>query len=288
MCATSTVWAKMRHLDGMLKGVRGARLYSQAWLPAAEPRALLLLAHGLGEHSGRYGNVVNAVVPRGYGVYALDHLGHGRSEGTRKHVERFTDFTEPVRTYSRLLADRHPGKPVFLVGHSMGGLIVAVHLLEHQADFRGAVLSAPAVAVDRSVSAATVAVGKVLALVAPKVGILGLDINGISRDPAVVRAALADPLNYQGKMTARLGAELLNAIQRLAREAGKIRLPLLVLQGTDDRLVAPVGAQMLYDKVSSPDKTLRIYPGLYHELFNEPEHAEVIEEVLGWLEARTM
>ena len=286
MCVTSTVRAEMEHIDGMLEGVRGARLYYQAWLPAAEPRALLLLVHGLGEHSGRYGNVVNAVVPRGYGVYALDHLGHGRSEGTRKYVERFTDFTEPLRTYLRLLTDRHPGKAVFLVGHSMGGLIAAVHLLEHQADFRGVVFSAPAVAVDRSVSAATVAAGKVLALVAPKVGILGLDINGISRDPAVVRAALADPLNYQGKMTARLGAELLNAIERLAREAGKIRLPLLVLQGTDDRLVDPVGAQTLYDKVSSPDKTIRIYPGLYHELFNEPEHAEVIGELLGWLEAR--
>ena len=277
----------MQHSEGTFSGVRNATIYYQNWLPDGDVKAVLLVVHGLGEHSGRYMNVVNHLVPRGYAVYALDHLGHGKSDGTREYVERFADFTDTLALYYRMVAGWQPGKPVFLVGHSMGGLIATTYLLDHQADFRGAVISAPAIAVSSSISPMTIALGKVAAVLAPKFGVLALDVNGISRDPAVVQANLADPLNFQGKTTARLAAEMLKAMQRVSAEVGTITLPFIVVQGSADRLVDPAGAQLLYDKAGSQDKTIKIYEGLYHEVFNEPEHDQVLTDVAAWLDAHT-
>ena len=277
----------MQHNEGTFTGVRNATIYYQAWLPDGAAKAVLLVVHGLGEHSGRYMNVVNHCVPLGYAVYALDHVGHGKSDGTREYVERFSDFTDTLAIYYRMVAGWQPGKPIFLLGHSMGGLIATTYLLDHQADFRGAVISAPAIAAGASVSPVTIALGKMMAVIAPKVGVLALDVNAVSRDPEVVRAYVADPLNFQGKTTARLAAEMLKAMQRVAAEVNTITLPFIVVQGSADRLVAPAGAQMLYDKAGSKDKTIKIYDGLYHEVFNEPEHDQVLADVATWLAAHT-
>ena len=133
----------MRHEDGFFQGIRGARIYRQCWLPDGEPRAVLLIVHGLGEHSGRYANVVNHLVPRGYALYGLDHVGHGKSEGTREYVERFEDYTDTLDMYRGMVRQAQPDKPLFLYGHSLGGLISAFYLLDHQAGLAGAVLSAP-------------------------------------------------------------------------------------------------------------------------------------------------
>jgi acylglycerol lipase len=127
----------MKHQEGVFTGVRGAGLYYQCWLPEGEVRAVLLIVHGLAEHSGRYMNVVNRLVPLGYAVYGIDHIGHGRSEGRRLYVERFADYTEPLKTYFDMVQCWQPDKPVFLVGHSMGGLIGALHLLAHQKGLAG-------------------------------------------------------------------------------------------------------------------------------------------------------
>jgi alpha-beta hydrolase superfamily lysophospholipase len=232
-------------------------------------------------------NVVNHFVPLGYAVYALDHLGHGKSDGTREYVERFADFTDTLATYYRMVAGWQPGKPIFLLGHSMGGLIATTYLLDHQADFRGAVISAPAIAVGASISPVTIALGKVAAVLAPKMGVLALDVDGIARDPAVVQAYVADPLNFHGKTTARLAAEMLKAMQRVSAEVGTITLPFIVVQGSADRLVDPAGAQMLNDRAGSQDKTIKIYDGLYHEVFNEPERDQVLADVAAWLDAHT-
>ena len=277
----------MQHSEGTFSGVRNATIYYQSWLPDGNVKAVLLIVHGLGEHSGRYMNVVNRFVPLGYAVYALDHLGHGKSDGTREYVERFDDFTDTLARYYRMVAGWQPGKPIFLIGHSMGGLIATTYLLDHQADFRGAIISAPAIAVGANVSPVTIALGKVAAVLAPKLGVLALDVNGVSRDPAVVQAYVADPLNFQGKTTARLAAEMLKAMQRVAAEVGTITLPFIVVQGSADRMVDPAGAQMLYDKAGSPDKTIKIYDGLYHEVFNEPERDQVLADVAAWLDAHT-
>lgn len=275
----------MDHIEGNFRGVRNANLYHQAWLPEGDVKAVLLIVHGLGEHCGRYMNVVNHFVPLGYAVYGFDHIGHGRSEGMREVVERFTDFIDTLAVYHEMVKVWQTGKPLFLLGHSMGGLIASYYLLDHQADFSGAVLSAPLIKATGNISQATILMGKILSALAPRMGLLPLDPNSISRDPEVVKAYTRDPLVFQGKTPARLAAELLKAMLRVSAEADKIILPLIVLQGSGDKLVDPQGAQILYDRAGSKDKTIKIYEGLYHEVFNEPERARVLQDVETWLAA---
>lgn len=278
----------MKHLEGFFKGVRDTRIYYQGWLPEADPKAVLLVVHGLAEHSGRYMNLVNHLVPTGYAVYGMDHIGHGKSDGIKVYVERFEDFTDSLKTYFDEVRAWQPGKPVFLVGHSMGGLIAAAFLLDHQSELAGAVLSGPSVAVPDNVSPAVIFIGKLFSALMPRLGLIGLDAEGVSRDPEVVRAYKDDPMVYTGKITARLGAELLKAMQRVRAEAANITLPVLILQGGADRIVSPDGARMLYKTIGSADKVIKIYDGLYHEVYNEPEHDGVLCDVETWIEDRLL
>lgn len=216
----------MKHIDGNFKGVRNVNIYYQGWLPEEHEKAVLLVVHGLGEHSGRYLNVVNHFVPLGYAVYGLDHIGHGKSEGVPECVEQFADFTDTLTIFYGMVTEWQENKPIFILGHSMGGLITSYYLLDHQADFNGAIISAPAIQVGDSVSQATIMMGKVLSRLAPKMGLLALDVNGISRDPKVVEAYINDPLVFHGKTPARLAAELLSAMLRVTAEA-RLRYHLL-------------------------------------------------------------
>jgi alpha-beta hydrolase superfamily lysophospholipase len=276
----------MKHEEGFFKGVRDHRIFYQRWLPEGETKAVLLVVHGLAEHSGRYMNLVHHFLPLGYAVYAIDHLGHGRSEGARVYVERFTDYTDTLAAFRGMIRNLQKDKPVFLVGHSMGGLIGALYLLDHQGELAGAVLSGPAVKIPDNIPAVTIFLGKVLSVLTPRLGLIAPpEASGVSRDPAVVRAYETDPLVYRGKMTARLGSEILKAMRRVATEASRIGLPILILQGSADLLVDPSGAQMLHDRVASPDKRIILYEGLYHEVFNEPEHDRVLRDVETWIEA---
>jgi alpha-beta hydrolase superfamily lysophospholipase len=275
----------MKHEEGFFKGARDHQIYFQNWLPEGEVKAVLLVVHGLAEHSGRYMNLVHHFLPLGYAVYAIDHLGHGRSDGPRVYLERFPDFTDTLATFREMIREEQNDKPVFLVGHSMGGLIGALYLLEHQGNLAGAVLSGPAVKVPDNIPPVAIFAGKVFSALAPKLRLIALDASGVSRDSAVVRAYESDPLVYRGKMTARLGSEMIKAMRRIGAEATRINLPILILQGSADRLVDPSGAQMLYDRVNSPDKRIILYEGLYHEVFNEPEHDQVLLDVETWIEA---
>jgi acylglycerol lipase len=275
----------MNHIEGHFKGVRNADIYYQAWLPEGDVKAVLLVVHGLGSHSGRYMNVVNHFAPHGIAVYGFDQIGHGKSGGARGMIERFEDFTDTLTIYCHMVKGWQTGKPIFLFGHSMGGLIAAYYLLDHQADFKGAIISAPAVKLRENISPAVIILGRILSSLEPKAGVLRMDPAGLSRDPEVVNAYIHDPLVFHGKTPARLAAELLKAMRRVAKEAGKINLPLFTLQGGADKIVNPGGAQMLYDKAGSKDKTIHIYEGLYHETFNEPERARVLQDMGTWLSA---
>jgi acylglycerol lipase len=278
----------MNHIEGSFRGVRNTNIYYQAWLPEEEVKAVLLIVHGSSEHSGRYMNVVNHYVPLSYAVYGFDHIGHGRSEGIREFVERFSDYTDTLAVYYEMVKSRQSGKPIFLLGHSMGGLIASYYLLDHQDSFRGAVISAPAVKVSDSISRVTIIMGRILSVLAPQMGLLRLDDNYISRDPKVVEAYVNDPLVFHSKTTARMGVELLKAMVRVTAEADRISLPFIVVQGSEDKIVDPGGGQMLYDKASSEDKTIKIYDGLFHEVFNEPERARVLKDVEVWLAAHVL
>jgi alpha-beta hydrolase superfamily lysophospholipase len=274
----------MKHEDGYFNGVRNIKIYKQCWLPNGAVKAVLLTVHGLGEHSGRYMNVVNHFVPKGYAVYALDHIGHGKSEGARANVERFSDFTVTLKTYFDMVRVAQPGKPIFLLGHSMGGLIASVYLLEHQADFKGAIISAPLAKISENTPPAAIAIGKIFSSLLPGLGVLAVDATAVSSDPAVVTAYANDPLNFHGKVPARLAAEILSTVARLNAAAATIRLPIILVQGSADKLVDPGGAQMIYDQATSTDKTIKFYEGYYHEVFNEPGRDRVLNDVEAWLE----
>jgi alpha-beta hydrolase superfamily lysophospholipase len=273
----------MKHIEGNFIGSGNASIYYQGWLPDGDVKAVLLVVHGLGEYSGRYMNIVDYFVPLGYAVYALDHIGHGKSDGIREYVNKFDDYTNTLNVYFKMVKAWHPDKPFFLLGHSLGGLIATYYLLDHQADFKGAIISAPAIKIGESVSPMTITMSKILAKIAPKAGVLALDATTISRDPEVVSAYANDPLVFHGKTPARLAAEMLKAMMRVTAEVNTITLPFIVVQGSEDKLVDPGGARMLYDKAASTDKTIKIYEGMYHEVFNEPDRARVLGDVAAWL-----
>lgn len=275
----------MQHIEGTFKSVRDLNIYYQGWLPDGEVKAVLFLVHGVGEYCGRYMNVVNRFVPLGYAIYGLDHIGHGKSDGEREGIVRFEDYTEPLKTYYKMVTGWQPGKPVFIYGHSLGGLITSLYLLDHQSDFKGAIISAPSVKVPANISPLTVTMGKIISVIAPKAGLVGLDTSYLSHDKAVVDAYNADPQVFHGKMPARLSAETLRAMMRVTAEAEKISLPMFILQGSGDIIVDPAGAQMLYEKASSKDKTLKIYEGFYHEVHNELEREIMFKDLEAWLQA---
>jgi acylglycerol lipase len=275
----------MKHIEGNFKGVRNISIYYQAWLPERKVKAVLFIVHGLGEHGGRYGNVVDHFVPLGYAVYALDHIGHGKSGGAREMVDRFEDYTDTLTLFHGMVKGWQAGKPIFLLGHSMGGLLAAYYLLDNQDKFQGAVISAPAVKISKNISPAIIAMSKILSAIAPGAGVLQLDANLISHDPDVVKTYVNDPLVFHSKTPARLAAEMLKAMLRVTAEAEKITLPFITLQGGADQLIDPGGAQMLYTRAGSKDKAIKVYEGFYHEVFNEPERARVLKDVETWLAA---
>ena len=274
--------------ENYFKNDKGEKIYSAAWLPEGEPKAALVIVHGLAEHCGRYMNVVNRFVPLGYAAYGLDHIGHGKSDGQRVYVERFEDFITTLDQFVDMVRSAQPGKPLFMVGHSMGALIASNYLVKHQDKLVGAVISGPPTAVPSNISPVVLMIGRLLSAVAPRAGLIALDASGVSRDPAVVQAYVNDPLVSTGKNTARLAAELLNGIRTINAGASQIKLPVLIVQGGSDKIVDPSSAPLLHSLVGSQDKTLKIYEGLFHEVFNEPERETVLDDVQAWLEAHLL
>ena len=271
---------------GYFKDVGGEKLFYQCWLPGQTPLAALVVVHGLGEHSGRYMNLVNAMVPKGFAVYALDHYGHGRSGGRRMYVPRFQTFLDGLDHLVDRVREWEPERPVFLVGHSMGGLITSVYLQDRQDKVQGAVLSGPGVKVPDHVTPITRTAARIFSRILPGLGVEQLNADDISRDPDVVRAYVNDPLVSTGKVTARLAAELLAACERAMSRAGEVRLPLLILQGGADALVDPDGAEIFHRAVGSADKSLTVYPDKFHEIFNDPGYEDVFRDMAGWIQGR--
>ena len=263
----------------------GAKLHVTHWLPAGRPRAVVLLAHGYAEHAGRYDHVAKRLTDAGYALYAIDHWGHGRSDGTPGFVPRFSAFTDGMAELLTLVEVNHADTPRLLLGHSMGGLIATLFLIERQQAFVAAALSGPAILPAAPPSRFTVWISRFLSRFFPRLGVLALDASGVSRDPAVVAAYQADPLVYPGKIGARLGKEFMDAMAAAQAGAPTITLPILIQHGEADRLTAPDGSRYLFEHVSSADKTLKIYPGLFHEIYNEPEQDAVLDDLLGWLDA---
>lgn len=276
----------MHHNDGTFVSGKFEQVYWQSWTPTETPRAVLLLVHGLAEHGGRYESFAEFFTTAGFAVYVLDHPGHGRSTGHRCHIDRFADFTKALDSCHALVKSAHPDAPIFLVGHSMGGLISAAYLIEKQSQFAAAVLSGPAIRAPQQPSRLALFVVRIVSRLMPRLGVLQLDSSGVSKDPEVVSNYDNDPLVFRGKVTARLAAELFSEMDKVEARAAEIRLPLLLLHGGSDSLTDVGGSKALYETVSSTDKKITVYEGLYHEIFNEPERIAVLTDMKAWLEAQ--
>jgi acylglycerol lipase len=275
----------MKHIEGKFTGHKNLNLYCQSWQPAQGLKAILLVVHGFAEHSGRYINLVNYFVPKGYAVYSLDHRGHGKSEGRRGYVEQFSYYLDDLKTFFNIVRGKHGNAKIFIVGHSMGGLIATAYAIHHQDEFDGLILSGAGLKAAISVPPALIVAARIFSLLLPKIGSAAFDASAISRDKAVVSAYVTDPLVYRGKVCVRSGAELVRMMQKLPHQMPKIVLPILIMHGTADRLASPKGSEVLYERVSSRDKTLKLYDGFYHEIFNEPEREQVFKDMETWLVA---
>lgn len=278
----------MQQKEGFFKGVGGFNIYWRCWLPDGQAKAVILVVHGLGEHIARYDNLVNHLVPRGYALYGLDHEGHGKSQGQRVFVNRFQVYLDDLKTYHDMVHKDNPGVKAFMLGHSMGGLIAAAYALQRQQELAGLILSAALLEAGESVSAGTIAAARILSALAPRMGVQALNSTYLSRDKAVVEAYDKDPLVYRGKITARLGSELFSTMAKVEKQMPDIRLPLLIMQGSDDKLVSHKGSKLLYEKAGSTDKTLKIYDGFYHEIFNEQERGKVFADLDTWLDSHVL
>jgi alpha-beta hydrolase superfamily lysophospholipase len=274
----------MEHSEDQFLAARGTTLFTQTWR-GADPRALVVLVHGWAEHSGRYGHVAEALVDAGYAVAALDQRGHGRSGGPRALVRDLRELSGDLALFRQRLAASWE-LPQVLLGHSVGGAVVLQHLLDPHEPTPAVVLSAPYVRNAAAVNPVLRTLAPVVGRLAPTAPTQRLDSRDVSRDPAVVAAYDDDPLNHRGPVPAGTGATLLAIEGRIVPEAGRITEPVLVVHGERDRLADVEGSRALAGALGSDDVTLRTYPGLYHEVFNEPERDQVLADVVAWLRER--
>jgi len=273
------------HTEETLQAFDGLTIFHQAWVPESAPIAVVMLVHGLGEHSGRYAHVAEALTDAGIAVHALDHRGHGKSEGKRTFVKSYDEFMNDLLQFRTHIEDRHPGVPLIVLGHSMGGNLAVGHTLDHQAGIAGLALSGAALQVGSDLSPGKLRAFRLIAKIAPSFRPERLSAEAISRDPAVVSAYQNDPLVFTGKISAGLGAALIGAMERFPARYGELTLPIVVMHGTDDQLASVSGSRALQAGATNADVTAHYYEGLYHEIFNEPEQAQVLEDLVSWIKS---
>ncbi|HVF91879.1 MAG TPA: lysophospholipase [Blastocatellia bacterium] len=275
----------MTYIEDSICTADRLRLYTTRH-EAANARADVVVVHGLGEHSGRYLPLINYLVQRNYSVTAYDHRGHGKSEGLRGHVERFTDYEDDLDRVLTSVQRHGSSRGTFIIGHSMGGLVTLRYAAKNGSRLAGAVVSAPAIKIATRVPSGKLMVARISAMIAPRSRVdNGIDPSILSKDPEVGKAYAADPL-VNRLVSARWFAEITEAMREARGIGSSLTLPLLVLQGTGDRLISEEGTKRLFEAVESKDKELKLYAGYYHELFNEPEKWEIYELVADWLDAR--
>lgn len=276
----------MTSSEGRFPGAGHLELYWQSWHPDGTVRATLTIVHGIGEHSGRYTNIVHHLVPRGYAVYGFDHRGHGRSPGQRGHINNWAEYRGDVDAFLRLVRGREGDRPLFVFGHSLGALIVLEYVLRRPGGLHGAVVCGAPLEPVGVAKPYLVALARLLSRVWPHFSLsTRLGTPAISRDPAVVHAYRTDPLVHR-TATARWGTECLAAIGWVKAHAAEWRVPVLFLHGGADRLNAPEGTARVFAQVIYPDKMMRIYPDAFHELHNDVNREAVLHDIALWLEQR--
>jgi len=275
----------MNYIEETVTTTDGLRLYLRRH-ELAGARGEVLIVHGFGEHSGRYGELMSHLVNNNYSVTAYDHRGHGLSDGIPGHVESFSEYDEDLARMVNSIKSRTDVKSLFVIGHSMGGLIALRHAARKGTEISGTVVSAPLIDVAVPVPAHKLMIARVGARMAPRMR-LDNEINPsyLSRDPEVGRAYAADPL-VNRKVSAKWFAEAQQAMHEAEEWAPQIKIPVLVMHGTEDRLASVEATRRIFEQIGSDDKELEILSGYYHELFNEPERHEIFKRVTKWLGKR--
>jgi len=271
-------------MDANLITPEGYRLFEHRWTPDNLPvRADIVFVHGIVEHAGRYADFAERLNQIGLAVRAYDLRGHGRSEGPRVYVRSFSEHIDDLDRFIASVREEHPERPLFLMGHSMGGAIVARWVIENNPDLNGLILSAPAVLAGRGALPWFRHMALLGNIVCPRLKVLKLGASGLSRDPAVVEEFLADPYVYHEKFAVRMGVEVLKAGRFLRHRLELVRVPVLGLHGTKDLATNPRGTSALCERATSDDTTFVPYEGLYHDLVHEPEQEQVIDDIKSWI-----
>lgn len=267
------------------KSIDGLEMYAQSWGPEGSPKAVVCLVHGLGEYSGRYAHVGKALADAGFALVAFDLRGHGKSGGQRGHFPSLDAIMADVQQHIRQASEKFPGLPVFLYGHSLGGLLVLNYATYQKHSLSGVIATGAGLRSPVLEQKAKIALSKVLGSLLPTMTILtGLDANGISRNPEVVRAYKNDPLVHDVATlsAARVG---ISAVDRAFSHAGEFSTPLLLMHGTADQVTYPRGSQEFAALVPE-NSTLKLWDGLYHEIHNEPEQGEVFAFMIDWMNSQ--
>jgi acylglycerol lipase len=264
-------------------GADGMKMFVRSWRPEGKARGVVAICHGVKSHSGYYGWAAEQLVAGGLAVYALDLRGRGQSDGDRFFINKFSEYLSDVDTLIHLAKSREPGLPVFLLGHSAGGVVSSVYTLEHQAELAGLVCESFAFQVYAPDFA--LAVLKGLSHIAPHAHVLDLKNKDFTRDPVALKAMNDDPLIAGEVQPTQTVAEMARADERLKREFPLITLPVLILHGTADKATKPGGSQLFYDTAGSADKTLKLYEGHVHDLLNDLGKEQVMADIKTWIDA---
>ena len=277
----------MKHIEGEFIGVKGLKIYYQSWIPESL-KAVIQLVHGGFEHSGRYQNVVNELIPEGYAIYADDHRGHGKSEGLRNYVDSFNQYIEDEKLLCDIIKKHLPNVPIFMLGHSLGSFIAIYFTEKYENLLNGLILSGTGTDPGQETSYFLILLAKTFSKIAPKMKFNPrIDAKFLSHDSEVVKAYENDPLVNADKITARLSYEMLKNFKNLQTTIGRFQIPLLVQCGSEDKLIK--GSKKLQDLFKMTDKAINIYKGLYHEIYNEIEEDRtiVLRDLRDWLNNHT-
>ncbi len=279
------VEAFMTFIEETITTTDGLRLYVRR-REVDNSRGEVIIVHGFGEHSGRYGSLTDHLVNHSYTVTGYDHRGHGLSDGLPGHIEHFYEYEDDLHKIIAHVRDRSKSPNLYLIAHSMGGLVALRYLAKRGDDLSGAIISAPLVAVAVPVPAHKLIIARLCARFRPYMRLNnGINPAHLSRDTEVGKAYATDPL-VNRKVSARWFAEATRAMEEVKDWATQITLPLLVMHGTEDKLASCDATKRLFEKIGSKDKELGIYSGYYHELFNEPEKHQLYERATEWLSKR--
>lgn len=271
-------------LEEVFEGGGGLRIFMRSWRPDAAPRGVVAICHGVNSHSGQFFWAAEQFVAAGLAVYALDLRGRGKSEGERFYVEHIRDYVGDLAQLISIAKSREHGLPVYLLGHSAGGVTSCIYTLDHQEELAGLICESFAFQVPAPDVA--LAVIKGVSHLAPHAHVLKLKNEDFSRDPAWVASMNADPLIAGEVQPSATVAALVRADERLKTEFGRITLPVLILHGTADKATKPAGSQLFFDTAGSADKTLKLYDGHFHDLLNDFGKEEVMADIQAWIDAR--